>query len=80
MEGATWADERLQLENGESIRLKPSQLCWSRDKAQKGNSIEVPVYLNSDRTDILFTMDIDAEGVSYAEIVQRGVCLTAVTN
>lgn len=79
MEGACWQDGQLALNDGESTLLKASQISWSRDKPDLRSVIQIPVYLNTERSEILFTMDIEAEGISRAEIIQRGLCLTAVT-
>lgn len=78
LEGADWSNGHLSLNDGGSSSLRPSQISWSREKTDETTSILLPVYLNSDRTEVLFTVTLDTNGLNYAEVIQRGVCLKAV--
>ncbi|OWZ39026.1 dynein heavy chain 1, cytosolic [Cryptococcus neoformans Tu259-1] len=80
LQGASWACGRLQLNEGQSILLPPSQLTWRRhDEAPQTSGttmVNLPVYLNGDRSDVLFSVDLEADEGDDV-IAQRGVCLTA---
>lgn len=81
LQGASWACGRLQLNEGQSILLPPSQLTWRRhDEAPQTSGttmVNLPVYLNGDRSDVLFSVDLEADEEGGDVIAQRGVCLTA---
>jgi dynein heavy chain 1 len=50
---------------------------WTRDPASGAGKVNLPVYLNGDRSDVLFSADLDAD-VSASVMAERGVCVTAV--
>jgi dynein heavy chain 1, cytosolic len=82
LEGAAWIENQLTLNNGESVRLNPSQIRWvqideSETAEAKNKLVNLPVYLNGDRSDVLFTIDLPFEGASSAQVATRAVCLTA---
>ena len=78
LEGASWSSDQLTLNNGETVRLNPSQIRWvQEDEAPKGNTVNLPVYLNSDRSDVLFTVDLPFDGSAGSLVATRAVCLTA---
>lgn len=72
----------MQLNEGQSILLPPSQLTWRRhDEAPQTSGttmVNLPVYLNGDRSDVLFSVDLEADEGGDV-IAQRGVCLTAAS-
>lgn len=78
LEGSSWSSSGLTLNEGGSVNLGTSQLTWERIDACKiaSKSVNIPVYLNGDRLDVLFAVDL-ASDVSQATVAQRGVCLTA---
>lgn len=78
LEGSSWSSSGLTLSDGGSVNLGPSQLSWERIDACKlaSRSVNVPVYLNGDRLDVLFAVDL-ASAISQATVAQRGVCVTA---
>ena len=78
LEGSSWSSSGLTLNEGGSVNLGPSQLTWERIDACKlaSKSVNIPVYLNGDRLDVLFAVDL-ASDISQATVAQRGVCLTA---
>lgn len=81
LEGASWVEECLVLNQGESVRLNPSQVRWIQIEgdaaAETAGLVNLPVYLNNDRSDVLFTLDLPFEGASAAQVATRAVCLTA---
>lgn len=78
IEGSSWEGDRLVLNNGDAVRLDPSQIRWvqSDEDSQKG-VVNLPVYLNSDRSDVLFTVDLPFDTSAEALVSMRAVCLTA---
>jgi dynein heavy chain 1 len=79
LEGAAWENGRLALNDGQSTTLGPSQITWRKADASttRTQQVNVPVYLNGDRADVLFSVDLETGGLSQAVVAQRGACLTA---
>ncbi|KAH9046427.1 dynein heavy chain protein 1 [Lactarius hengduanensis] len=79
LEGASWADDQLVLNQGESARLNPSQVRWVQmdDVDPHATLVNLPVYLNNDRSDVLFTVDLPFDRSAGALVSTRAVCLTA---
>ncbi len=80
LEGATWSSDKLMLSDGETVRLNPSQVRWVQveDKiASTSATVNLPVYLNSDRSDVLFTVDLPFDSTAGSLVATRAVCLTA---
>jgi len=77
LEGASWAIDELELNQGESVRLGPSQIRWVQSNEASKGSVNLPVYLNSDRSDVLFTVDLPFDGSAGPLVATRAVCLTA---
>jgi dynein heavy chain 1 len=78
LEGASWATDRLALNDGETVRLNPSQIRWVQsDESPAYNLVNLPVYLNNDRSDVLFTVDLPFDGSTHSLVAMRAVCLTA---
>ena len=77
LEGASWATNKLELNQGESVRLNPSQIRWVQSNDVSYGSVNLPVYLNSDRSDVLFTVDLPFDGSAGSLVATRAVCLTA---
>lgn len=81
LEGASWASDRLVLNNGENVRLNPSQIRWvqaEQDDSSK-SFVTLPVYLNNDRSDVLFTVKLPFNSAEGHLVSMRAVCLTADT-
>ena len=80
LEGASWIEDQLVLNGGESVRLNPSQIRWIQadesDDAQE-KYVNLPVYLNNDRSDVLFTVDLPFDVNAGSLVATRAVCLTA---
>jgi dynein heavy chain 1, cytosolic len=78
LEGASWSSDRLQLNDGEPVRLNPSQIRWVQShESPNGSVVNLPVYLNSDRSDVLFTVDLLFDSNAGSLVATRAVCLTA---
>ncbi|KAI0961093.1 hypothetical protein AcV7_000287 [Taiwanofungus camphoratus] len=78
LEGAAWSSDKLTLNNGETIRLNPSQIRWVQsDESSSAATVNLPVYLNSDRGHVLFTVDLPIDSTESALVATRAVCLTA---
>lgn len=83
-----YKDGKLCLNNGESVRLGKAQVRWvqrldpSSDApnghlADASPPVNLPVYLNSERSDVLFTVDLPFELGVERLVAIRAVCLTA---
>jgi len=82
LEGATWVEDHLAINNGDAMRLGGSQIRWvqTSDCPKLGESqalVTLPVYLNNDRSDVLFTVDLPFDSAEASFSVVRAVCLTA---
>ena len=79
LEGASWVDDQLVLSQGESVRLNLSQVRWVQmdDVDSDATFANLPVYLNNDRSDVLFTVDLPFDKVAGSLVSTRAVCLTA---
>ena len=80
LEGASWANDKLILNDGETVRLSPSQLRWVQAEdstASSGTTVNLPVYLNNDRSDVMFTIDLPFDSTAGSLVATRAVCLTA---
>ena len=78
LEGASWSADKLVLNNGDSVRLNSSQIRWVQaEESSRKNVVNLPVYLNNDRSDVLFTVDLPFDGNASAIVAMRAICLTA---
>jgi len=70
--------DRLMLNDGEVVRLNASQIRWIQaDDPVRDTLVNLPVYLNGDRSDILFTVDLPFDRNAGSLVAMRAVCLTA---
>jgi len=78
LEGADWTNSGLTLNDGQPVSLGPSQLSWRKTFTldSKSKTVNLPVYLNGDRSDVLFAVDLEST-LGQDAVAQRGVCLTA---
>ena len=69
----------LRLNGGESSLLTTCHIVWYRFDALPAlsSSVNLPVYLDRERKDVLFSVDVSTAGVPQAVVAQRGVCLIA---
>ncbi|SJL06320.1 related to Cytoplasmic dynein 1 heavy chain 1 [Armillaria ostoyae] len=78
LEGASWAIDKLVLNDGEVVRLNASQIRWVQsDDSSRQNLVNLPVYLNGDRSDVMFTVDLPFDPSAGPLVAMRAVCLTA---
>ncbi|KAF8758753.1 Dynein heavy chain [Rhizoctonia solani] len=79
MEGASWVGGHAEVNSGETVRLESTYLRWVQvdQSSTSQKSLNLPVYLNEDRSDVLFTVDLPFEGDSGRIFSLRAVCLTA---
>jgi len=80
LEGASYSGSHLTLNDGQSVRLRPSQLRWVQVEPSSNRSssaVNLPIYLNNDRNDVLFTVDLPFDEVAGNLVAMRAVCLTA---
>jgi len=78
LEGAAWSTDKLVLNDGEAVRLNPSQIRWVQsEESSREALVNLPVYLNNDRSDVLFTVDLPFDSAAGALVAMRAVCLTA---
>jgi dynein heavy chain 1 len=78
LEGASWSTDKLVLNDGEAVRLNPSQIRWVQSDDQSRESlVNLPVYLNNDRSDVMFTVDLPFDNSAGSLVAMRAVCLTA---
>ncbi|CAG8637163.1 13590_t:CDS:2 [Acaulospora colombiana] len=82
LEGAQWKDDHLAINDGESISIGRSQVRWVHidqdgNSSPKGDQVNLPVYLNGDRNDVLFTVNLPFSTNEAALSVVRAVCMTA---
>ena len=78
MEGGKWQDNEIQLTSEPTSKLPQIAIRWIKKEDQKqeiNNLVELPVYLNSDRTDLLFTISVPANSNEKDRIPQRAVAL-----
>ncbi|WRT69144.1 uncharacterized protein IL334_006128 [Kwoniella shivajii] len=81
LQGASWSSDQLILNEGQPVSLGISQIVWQRRdqvSSKNANTVNLPVYLNGDRSDVLFSVDLNLYGGNQALAAQRGVCLTTV--
>jgi len=79
LEGADWSESGLTLINdGRPVALGASQLSWRKTDTINSDkqTVNLPVYLNGDRADVLFAVDL-VSVLGQDAVAQRGVCLTA---
>jgi dynein heavy chain 1 len=74
---ASWHDGALRLNDGETVLLTTARLDWVEEVPPSEGWYRCPAYLNADRTDLLFTVDLPLAGAEREDFVQRGVCLLA---
>jgi hypothetical protein len=63
-----------------STGLRSVVLGWKKNEGGDGGDgkIGIPVYLNADRADLLFIVDIAASPAIVPQLVQQAVALVAV--
>ncbi|CAG8487876.1 5917_t:CDS:10 [Dentiscutata erythropus] len=75
LEGAEWTDNQLSLCGVPTTKLETSQIKWvlsSQATPATETTANLPVYLNEDRSDLLFIINIEAKASEKVKIAQRG--------
>lgn len=81
LQGAVCRRNVLSLTSAIMTELPLTTLIWTRhEEVSNVGKITLPVYLNSTRSDLLFTVDLPLENESPHNIYERGVALLASTN
>lgn len=76
MEGGRWDDKgEVCLTSVPSTKLPKTAIRWVKEDAKTGNEVALPVYLNADRSDLLFTINVPARADEKDRIPQRAVAL-----
>ncbi|KAI8328287.1 dynein heavy chain [Blakeslea trispora] len=77
IEGGKWSDSEISLTSEPSSKLPKTVIRWIRKEQKQSidNMVELPVYLNSDRSDLLFTMGVVANAEQKSRIPQRAVAI-----
>ncbi|KAI8974487.1 dynein heavy chain [Pilobolus umbonatus] len=77
MEGGEWDQHEIRLTSEPTVKLPMATIRWIRkeEKPVYDNMVELPVYLNSDRSDLLFTINVPANAEEKDRIPQRAVAL-----
>ncbi|KAL0081796.1 dynein heavy chain [Phycomyces blakesleeanus] len=76
MEGGEWRGDEVCLTSEASTKLPKTQLRWIKNvKKDTSGLVSLPVYLNADRSDLLFTINVKANAEEKDRIPQRAVAL-----
>ncbi|CEG69843.1 Putative Dynein heavy chain [Rhizopus microsporus] len=77
IEGGIWKENEIRLTSEPSNKLPNTTIRWIRkdQKEDNENMVELPVYLNSDRSDLLFTIRTCANKEEKDRIPQRAVAV-----
>lgn len=76
MEGGQWDQNEVRLTSQPSVKLPQSRISWiKRDMQTKTDKVSLPVYLNSDRSDLLFSINVPANAEEKDRIPQRAVAV-----
>lgn len=79
LQGAVCKSNRLSLSSTISTDLPITNLCWVKLDGQGAeDKVTLPVYLNTTRDQLLFTLDFDTEGEGSGKdhsFYERGVAL-----
>merc|ERR1719481_1759741 len=81
LSGAVCRGNQLAISQEISTNLHLTRLRWiNNTEASAANLIQLPVYLNSSRANLLFTVDLPlAEGQKKSDFHERGVAIIAST-
>nr|CAG8506850.1 6173_t:CDS:10 [Entrophospora candida] len=74
--GAQYQNKQIQIVANPMIKLELSQIRWvlKTEVAETNeNTVNLPVYLNEDRSDLLFAVNVDAKPSEKKMIAQRGI-------
>ncbi|RIA96574.1 dynein heavy chain [Glomus cerebriforme] len=76
--GAEWKNNILRLVTSPFTKLDKSQIRWvlkSKEIETNDQSVQLPVYLNEDRSDLLFIINSSTKKEDKNKIAQRGIAV-----
>ncbi|CAG8672603.1 13188_t:CDS:2, partial [Funneliformis mosseae] len=76
--GAEWKNNQVGLVPSPFTKLEESQIRWVlKSEAIEINdqTVQLPVYLNEDRSDLLFIINANAKKEDKNKVAQRGVAV-----
>lgn len=80
LSGANCRNNQLTISSEILTTLHLTRLRWVKSEAESLNHLELPVYLNSTREQLLFTVDLPmAQGENIFEFRERGVAIISST-
>lgn len=90
LEGAAWVEGAggLKVSTTPNFKLEKTVISWKRISSSKHvssssseSTVDLPVYLNKDRGDLLFIASLSSvkSTLPYSVVVQRGVAITAAS-
>ena len=75
------------LNDGSTTRLGPSSLTWvntasdgTASTSGADGKVSIPMYLDGTRADIVFVVQLPAEGLDKATVSQRSVAILAAAD
>ncbi|SAL98745.1 hypothetical protein [Absidia glauca] len=79
MEGGEWSNNQVCLTSEPVVKLPGIGLRWTRGSGKalelNDTTVALPVYLNSDRSDLLFTINVAVQPDQKDRIPQRAVAM-----
>ncbi|CAB4481707.1 unnamed protein product [Rhizophagus irregularis] len=76
--GAEWKNDQIRLVPSPFTKLDKSQIRWvlkSKEVEITEQTVQLPVYLNEDRSELLFIINSSAEKEDKNKVAQRGVAV-----
>lgn len=71
------------LNDGATVLLGPSQISWVKGGAAtrgKGRKVEIPLFLDATRTEMIFSVTVAAGEADPGTVAQRALSLIAATD
>ena len=79
LEGGKWDNNELALTPEPTTKLTSTQIRWVRKSdflpGSKAENVNLPVYLTSDRSDLLFTISVPVRKEERGKISQRALAV-----
>jgi len=78
LSGAEWKNSQIRLVSSPFTKLDKAQIRWvlkSEEVETNDQTVELPVYLNEDRSDLLFIINSSAKKEDKNKVAQRGVAV-----
>ena len=78
LQGASAKNNKLSLDTKILNDLPLVNICWLKNPKETTSKVTLPVYLNGNRSELLFTVDLEATS-SEMDFFSRGVAFIAST-